>query len=70
MSSLKEGQYSAINDRDGKLLTYQICSRKVDNISKLEEENIMNYIGNKKVNLKMQRYLEGLKKKSYIKYFN
>lgn len=68
VANIKQGEFSPIQERDGKLITYQICSKKVLALSQEEQNNIANMIGNKKINHKLLKYIESLRKKAYIKY--
>jgi len=64
---LKLGEFSAIVDSSDGIFMYQICGKKVENITGQESDNLTNYLGNKKLNFKMQKYLETIRNNAYIK---
>lgn len=64
---LKVGEFSAILDKSDGIFMYQICGKKVEGVSDQESDNLMNYLGNKKLNFKMQKYLETIRANAYIK---
>lgn len=68
---LKDGEFSVIIDKEeGGLAMYQVCSKKVEGLTEQENDNLTNYLGNKKLNFKMMKYLETIRSKAYIKYMN
>jgi hypothetical protein len=67
IDSIKDGHFTAIGEKDGKLFSFQVCSRKLYSITDQEVNNISNAIGNRRLNLKLVKYIETLRKKAYIK---
>lgn len=67
INSLKKDEFSSIEDVNGHLKMIQVCSIAVDVFSEEESNILTNYIGNKKLNHKMLKYIETLRNKSYIK---
>ena len=65
---LKVGEYTKIIDSDGTLKMYQLCARKIENVTEKETDYLMSYLGNKKLHYKMLKYIETIRKKAYIKY--
>ncbi len=65
---LKAGEYTAIINSENGLKMYQLCSKKLSNVTEKENDYLMNYIGSKKLHLKMLKFMETIRKKAYIKY--
>ena len=69
VSDIRDHDFSAIIEEGDELVMYQICNKKLIGISEGEIENITNVVGNKTLSLKFVKYIETLRKKSYIKKF-
>lgn len=52
---------------DGKLRIVMVCDRIIDDISHQENFNLSNLIGNKKLQVAAQKFLQDLRKKAYVK---
>jgi hypothetical protein len=67
VDNVREGHFTGIIEKDSKLVSYQVCARRVSSISGQEIDNISNIIGNRRLTLKLMKYIEMLRKKAYIK---
>ncbi len=67
-ADLKIGEYTAIVNSGNGLKMYQLCGKKVSDVSEKESDYLMNYLGSKKLHYRMLKFLETIKKKAYIKY--
>ncbi|MDX1924616.1 MAG: SurA N-terminal domain-containing protein [Rickettsiaceae bacterium] len=67
VSEIREGDFSVISDDGVALSLYQVCQKRIDGISTDEFENISNVIGNKIIGLKFTKFIETIRKKTYIK---
>lgn len=65
---LKVGEYTAIINSGNGLKMYQLCNKKISNVTEKENDYLMNYLGNKKLHFRMLKFMETIRKKAYIKY--
>lgn len=52
---------------DGSLRIIMVCSRKIDDITIQDSNNLTNFLGSKKLQIEAQKFLQDLRKKAYIK---
>lgn len=67
VNTLKKNEFSAIEDRDGILKMFQICAIAPSSLTDEESGYLTNFVGNKKLNYKVSKYIEKLKNRAYIK---
>ncbi len=66
---IRIGDFSAIIEEQDYLSMYQLCYKKLIDISSDELDNISNIVENRMLSLKFMKYIETIRKKSYIKIF-
>ncbi|WP_341791536.1 SurA N-terminal domain-containing protein [Rickettsia endosymbiont of Gonocerus acuteangulatus] len=67
IKDLEPNKVSNIFEKDGKFEMILICSRKILNISEDENNYVVNFLTNKKISRKAQKFFEDMHKKAYIK---
>lgn len=61
------GEHSDVIKVGNRLKLFMVCSKKIENFTADETNYIVNFLGNKKLFLKSQKYMEDLRKRAYIK---
>ena len=67
IKDLEPNKVSNIFEKDGKFEMILICSRKILNISEDENNYVVNFLTNKKISQKAQKFFEDMHKRAYIK---
>lgn len=67
IKDLEPNKVSNIFEKDDKFEMILICSRKILNISEDENNYVVNFLTNKKISQKAQKFFEDMHKKAYIK---
>jgi parvulin-like peptidyl-prolyl isomerase len=63
------GDHSDVIKVGDSLKIVAVCSKKIENFSDDETAYVINFLGNKKLSLKAQKYTGDLRKKAYVKIF-
>jgi parvulin-like peptidyl-prolyl isomerase len=61
------GYHSDVVEVNGDLKILAVCSKKIENFTEDETIYVINFLGNKKLSLKMRKYTDDLRKKAYVK---
>lgn len=61
------GDHTEVIKVGGSLKLFMVCSKKIENLTPDETNYIVNFLGNKKLFLKSQKYMEDLRKRAYVK---
>ena len=70
LKDLNENQASRVFETPEGFKVAIVCSKEVQNISTEENNHITNFLTNRKVSLKAQKFFDNLRKKAYIKIMN
>ncbi len=65
--TLKVGSHSGVIKTEDHFKIIMLCGRKIDNVTEQENNYLINFLTNKKLSLKLKKYQQDLRKKSYIK---
>lgn len=61
---------STVFNHENKLKIVLLCSKKIEGITDAENQHIMNFLNQKKMSQKAQKFLGDIKKKAYVKIYH
>lgn len=67
VKDLNPGQASNVFEKDNEFEIVLVCTKKILNISEDENNYVVNFLTNKKVSQKAQKFFDDMHKKAYIK---